>query len=886
MLRGRDAELTRFAEILDSAITARRGSAVSVVGEAGVGKTALLAAVRAAAVSRGFRVERFGLDEELRHDVLARLLSDNESGVNDPQIVLEGQSASEPLLITLDDLRWDGPAARVLGKLFSLVPTRPLVCVLAGRPNRAASHLDRFFRYLEDRETMVHMPLRQLSDEAVAAVAKDVLGFAPADALTELVACAEGNAAALVRLLDGLVREKAVHCEGKIARLKYEFTGLSAGAPLPECLSALVRRALDALSPQTRQTLEAAAVLGRSFTPDDVAEMLGQPVAVLLPAFREALNARVLDGAQEHMRFRRGMVWQTVLRGIPVPVRGALHRQTAKTLINRGGSAIDSAEHLLHGTVRHDEASVELLCQAAEQALPSLPRLAAELAMRGLELVSSDSKKWLSLAMIAVEACTRGGPLAQAVELAREAISRDVSPDAARVLRYWLATALTLQDRHPDAAEAAAGLLTDSSASADLTRRLLLNRSMAVTVRAAPNASQEEEQTSVCCPLTAWRSGALATALQRSREALVTPDARLPVTHPGHPRLAHAMILTGLGNLENARSAVADAEQDIDYTLGALPKLMRARLELAGGRLPSAAAEATESLTIARDTGMRVHLAAALAILITVALRQGRSEPGESGDELVKWATAEVAGTKAVTLEWARAQSALAYGDYHGCSQALEWFIRHDNCRALAMADCAAAAWMVRTGLAMGRRDWAVAAADAAVLLAKDNPDVRSLALAAAHARGLLGDDVEALSEAAEGQRDLWARASAAEDLGTRLGTVDEKSAVKRLEGALALYQSAGAERDVARTRRRLRALGVVKRHWRRPASPKSGMNSLTETERAITFLVAEGLTNKQVANRMFISHHTVAFHLRKVFRKLDIRSRIELIRLTQPDPA
>jgi DNA-binding CsgD family transcriptional regulator len=245
-----------------------------------------------------------------------------------------------------------------------------------------------------------------------------------------------------------------------------------------------------------------------------------------------------------------------------------------------------------------------------------------------------------------------------------------------------------------------------------------------------------------------------------------------------------------------------------------------------------------------------------------------------------------VAQTKDVTLDWARVKMAFAHGDHDGCARALEWFTRPDHCRSVILADCAAAAWIVRTALTMDRRDWAVAAVDAAALFAGDNPDVRSLALAAAHARGVLHEDVEALSEAAEGYQDLWARASATEDLGIALSTIDPKAAVKRLEGALALYQSAGADRDMARTRRRLRALGVVKRHWPRRTDPKSGVASLTKTERAVMSLVAKGLTNQQVADRMFISRHTVAFHLRKIFRKLDIGSRIELVFFTQSDSA
>jgi DNA-binding CsgD family transcriptional regulator len=89
-----------------------------------------------------------------------------------------------------------------------------------------------------------------------------------------------------------------------------------------------------------------------------------------------------------------------------------------------------------------------------------------------------------------------------------------------------------------------------------------------------------------------------------------------------------------------------------------------------------------------------------------------------------------------------------------------------------------------------------------------------------------------------------------------------------------------GAARDASRVRARLRRLGVRRRHWAREDRPVTGWASLTATERKVTALVAEGLTNALVADRMFLSRHTVDFHLRQIFRKLGIGSRVELTRM------
>ena len=73
----------------------------------------------------------------------------------------------------------------------------------------------------------------------------------------------------------------------------------------------------------------------------------------------------------------------------------------------------------------------------------------------------------------------------------------------------------------------------------------------------------------------------------------------------------------------------------------------------------------------------------------------------------------------------------------------------------------------------------------------------------------------------------------------------------------------------------------VRRRHWSLSADrPVSGWQSLTDTERVASELVAQGLNNQQVADQMYISVHTVAFHMRQIFRKLNIGSRVELARI------
>jgi len=122
--------------------------------------------------------------------------------------------------------------------------------------------------------------------------------------------------------------------------------------------------------------------------------------------------------------------------------------------------------------------------------------------------------------------------------------------------------------------------------------------------------------------------------------------------------------------------------------------------------------------------------------------------------------------------------------------------------------------------------------------------------------------------------------AAAWEDLGLahqRQGTAD--SGIDELTQALVLFARAGAARDAARLRSRLRALGV-RRRVASAEKPATGWAAMTKSELAVAQLVATGLTNREIAERLFVSPHTVNTHLRQVFAKLEVKSRVDLTRL------
>ena len=100
---------------------------------------------------------------------------------------------------------------------------------------------------------------------------------------------------------------------------------------------------------------------------------------------------------------------------------------------------------------------------------------------------------------------------------------------------------------------------------------------------------------------------------------------------------------------------------------------------------------------------------------------------------------------------------------------------------------------------------------------------------------------------------------------------------------ALEIYADVGAVWDAGRARQRLRSLGV-RRRVVVSQRPTSGWRALTDSETAVARLVAQGLTNREAASHLFVSPHTVSGHLRSIFTKLGVNSRVELTRIVSQD--
>ncbi|SFO16203.1 regulatory protein, luxR family [Actinomadura madurae] len=908
---GRAAEQEIVGNLLRRA---RRGAGgvVLVDGEQGSGKSLLLrdsideaaeqgfSLAAAAADQVGQAIELFALRAAL-HESFAELNADDdghapqhvtERSIASIRACLERRAATAPVLVCLDDLHWASSATlAALRTLPGDLDDRPIAWLLArsSAPPRIADHL---FGLLE-KDGAVRVALGALGQDAVEAMLADAFGAVPDRALADLARGAAGNPALVAGLIGGLRDEEGVQIIGGRAALT--------SSRLPRRVYELAQRRLDDLGKDARQLLVTAAVLGPAFRLADAAEMLGRTPAALLPAIEETMDAAITTATEDAFTFRHELLCRALGEMTPQPARTALHLQYGRILLADGRSAEGAAGHLLQGARPADRAALAGLDEAAVQVRGSAPRVAADLTVRALELTLPGDPAALPRTVAAAEALTAAGRLERADRIVRGLLARPLPPETEDRLRCALSSLLCAMGRPKEAAGQAETVLARPGLAASL-------RDQALTAHLQALTGLRDELT---CPaadavlaLPGRHDGHTATAALVARAVVECDDGRVgeglevlrqAVRHETgsscdarhvQPLLALAAALIDLRRLGEAEKILcaADVPALRNLPAGAVVSLLRGRVHRAAGRLADAATEAGAAVAAAETLGAHGYAATAHCVLAMIELRRG-----DIAAATRHLAARPAAGPQFADI-YARAESLLAEAQLteavDGPAAALGHLrrLRVDlHARpGLLLGDPTAAAWLARTALAAGDHGLAAATADAAQRLADAHPDHPALTAAAAHGRGVAHRDPACLAQATAQHSSAWDTASAAEDLGVLHGDQrDQDRAIHRLKEALDGYRQVGADRDQARVRRRLRELGIRHRHWTSlPGKAVTGWNSLTRTEQTVAELVAQGLNNKQVAGRMYISPHTVAHHLRQAFRKLSIASRVELTRI------
>jgi predicted ATPase/DNA-binding CsgD family transcriptional regulator len=349
---GRDAEWQLVHGLLRRAEQGS-GGVLLVDGEPGIGKSLLLSEAAGAAAASGFSLaagteEQLGrvipffalrraLREPFRELAGAGQQRDRPEGpawrISQLQAYLQRWSAVAPVLVTLDDLQWASPATLLaLRMLPGQLAQYPIAWILARSDTRRAD-AEFLFGVLE-RGGATRITLSPLGDDAVTRLITDTFGAPPDESLLGLAAGATGNPLLLTELIGGLREEQAVRVSGGRAVL--------ASARLPARIDRAVLRRLDDLSDRARHLLVMAAVLGRTFRLEDMAEMLGETPAALLPVLEEALAAGLVVADDETFFFRHPLLRRAAAGLTPRPARSALHYQFRRILLDRGEAVAGS----------------------------------------------------------------------------------------------------------------------------------------------------------------------------------------------------------------------------------------------------------------------------------------------------------------------------------------------------------------------------------------------------------------------------------------------------------------------------------------------------------------------------------------------------------------
>jgi DNA-binding CsgD family transcriptional regulator len=922
-LRGREVQLETLRGQVDAVLTGR-GGIVVVTGQAGMGKSALLAQVRAMAAEQGMRVFQ-GAGDAVGQVVplgpLLEALVSADDPVIDPTVLrdltrspdqrfwllremqesLERAAMSAPLLVAVDDAQWADPATLVaLGTLpRHLLPHR-ILWALAVRSGGLSPAVRAALARLEAADA-VQITLNPLDEATVGLVAGDLLGGVPDAALLSALAGVRGQPFLLTELLRGLREDKLVEVTDGIARLT--------DPRLPSRFYGSVDAQLSRLSEAARQALAVAAVLGRRFSADELAALTGMSPAVLLTALREALTAGLITENDDRLAFRHDLVREAVDASLPRTVRQSLRRRAVEVMLSHGAPPADVAELVMEVAKPGDAAAIAVLRQAAAATGLVSSTVASLLSRRALDLTPAGDPGRGLLVAETIAYLVRAGQAAEALRL-MTAAAGDLSDPAAEAEARLNLAILCMQYAPADVIKQCRLALERPGVPVALRVQLLSFMSCGFDLAGDVAAAEKPVNDAIAAaranggpaseiitlvPQTAqalatghWRQAIafISEAVTRQHTAdgmaarLWLPDAWKALTFIVVARLQEAFALIDAGLQAAQRDGISANVR--------IWSMLRCRALFSAGRLADAQAEAEALIAMADEMGDGSdgyvnHIG--VYVLGRVALHTGDPE----GLAQARRAAAQLCQTAACPSSqrlgaWLTLRVAHATGDVPLGPAADPLPLDPLGPGALPASSplmYADSAALVRILLDAGKRREAGSVVGRLESFAGRHPDFPFLSSAARHARAVLDGDPDAALEAvalsAADPRPL-VQAAVIEDAGRLLAASRAAEAVGLLETALAAYAAAGAGRDAARVRSLLRIRGVRPPH----SGPRSAPTwpELTESEFAVVSLVAQGATNREVADRLYLSAYTVNSHLRHVFAKLGIRSRVELARL------
>ncbi|UWP87111.1 AAA family ATPase [Dactylosporangium fulvum] len=900
-LVGRAGELELLDELLIEVRAERRGSSLLLRGEPGIGKTALLDATATKARDAGMRVLRvsgvefesgigYSTLHQLLHPLRAhadRLAPGHRAALHrllgmggtetDPLIVatavltlLEDVAAERPVLIVLDDVPWvDHDSAVVLGFVARRLAGAPILVLAAGR-TCAESPFDQ-----------VRLPERQigpLAEPAADALLERLHPDLAAAVRRRLITEAAGNPLALQELVGTLTDRE------------------HAGQDLLPDPPRLSRRLLDVYG---------AGIAGLPRRTRHLLLLAALESAAPLGTVRAAADGGVddLEPAETAHLVRAGTVhdpltfWHPLVRAALVQLstpdeRRAAHRALADAL---AGDPSRRVWHLAEAAAAPDEEVAMALQQTARAAQRCGSASAAVSALvRASELSPEPADRFRRLVEAASLASVTG-PLGRATQLLAEARQVQDSPTGSVFTAAAVALGLIHAEGDIDTGHRLLAEALDRGADSTEASREWIDDTLSALLFVCEYGARRELWDLLDKTINRYEPDGV-TPLRLCYDAITDP-ARPPYpVREGIIRtieglscdagswhftpLAYAALrVDALAPFRHAIRRMVDRERDggaVSFVLSGL--FMLGADSSYHGRWDEAEGLLREGLDLAVAHGYHLFEGQLLSHLAFLEAARGNVARCHAlTDEITRWAAPRGVGLTQALVRQARTVAALGQGDFE------EAYVQATLINPPGMPSPGIPArWMVmdlveaamRTGRADQARDHVAAAKREGI--GRISPRT-ALITAGAAALAASDEEADALFQIAlrspESERWPFEQARIQLAYGEWLRrTRDTGRARLHLRAALETLDQLGAQPWAERARNELRATGVA----RAPQQPVARAQ-LTFQERQIATLAATGLTNKQIGERLFLSHRTVSAHLHRVFPKLGITSRAAL---------
>jgi DNA-binding CsgD family transcriptional regulator len=923
--------------VLDGAIAGARngeGCFLVIEGPAGIGKTSLLAEGRSLANAAGLSALQawssdletsfsFGVVRQLYEPILAQAepqrlatlldgpaahagrLFHREAEVVPPNedvafSLLHGLywltlnlCGIQPLFIAIDDLQWtDAPSLRWLTHLTRRIDGLPVCVAATVRPSAQEGPL--LSELLVDPGTALVRPTA-LSEAAVTELVQAELGAGAEEAFS--LACHRttgGNPLLLRELLRSLAAE--------------DVPPVAASAPAveraaPDAVARSVRLRLSHLPSGAGRLARAVAILGDGADRDQAATLARLDHRELAPA--AAMLARVdLLQQQPPFTFVHPLIRNAVYEGIPAEEREAQHARAAE--IARAGKANPAlaAAHVLLAAPGTVDGAVGLLREAAQQAA-SEGGLdgASRYLLRALDEPMEDEHRGDLLLELGAVELNLGSPTVD--QRLREAVTLFDEPERRTEAQFQLGRALQWVGREEEAMREVEEALVQWTHADDLQRRLeatfvasatrLAGRfeearrlldSLELDVAEGPGARM------LMCLRSfheAARGGSRQRAVAEAQRALraMDGDERRWAYGAAWSALWISDQLNESAHLLDTFIARARKAGEIFY----LAELShgRAMFHYARGALAEAEADAQTAADALRHRRVS-FLDSAHSLLTEILVERGKIEEAavilEAGEDET---LVDPDALARAPLLRARAMVAAARRDHETALAAARALGENHLAHGLTNPACSYPSWRslaAQAQFALGRADEAVDLSREDVAQARSWRAPRCLGRALRILGTLEGGErgLEHLREAVGLLEQTPARlefAYALTDLGGALRRANRREQAREpLRRALELAYECGASPLAERAREELLAAGARPRR-----RALSGVDALTPSERRIAAMAAEGLTNREIAQDLFLTPRTVEFHLSNAFRKLDISARTQLpVALAPPE--